>query len=102
MCDVGSTEATWLADPRCTGCGGPWPPAAGVSAPQAIRLLPVEEEAPPLRTAALGIRPGSAVVVQDKNGRHGLIVLPGAPESGWSTASPVGNVKSAIPEPRSR
>ncbi|MBL7258013.1 HesA/MoeB/ThiF family protein [Paractinoplanes lichenicola] len=101
MCRVGATESVWLAAPRCSGCGGPWPRSTGETTPQAVRLLAVEDEvtgpAGEIASADLGIRAGCAVVVQDGEGRHGLMLMPGTPDSGWRTATPTGNVKTAIP-----
>jgi molybdopterin/thiamine biosynthesis adenylyltransferase len=87
MCRVQTTESVWLNNPRCADCGGPWPRTTeGGGAPQAVRLIAVEDEPAPLvsdtPTAALGWSAGGAVVVQDHAGRCGLLVFPGAGTAG--------------------
>lgn len=92
MCEVGALESTWLLQPRCQLCGGPWPTASDVGSPRSLRVISVieqSERALCLTLDELGIRDGSVV--------HAL-----AP-SGASVGVPVGSedrvldVLSAVP-----
>lgn len=72
---------TWLADPRCDACGGPWCVADPVAGPHTETTITRESPAELLdvRLARLGYGPGAGVEVFDGDDRGWLLRLGGDP-----------------------
>ena len=92
LCRVQSSESAWLAQPRCTGCGGRWPLGGG-AVPQSVVLVPLEDPLPELvagtPTEQLGLRPGGAVTVLPPDEGPGLFLLSGPADTAWAPARPM-------------
>lgn len=79
-CLVQATESAWLANPRCSNCGGPWP-VTEVFTPNSVSeistgdVLSEELASTPLRN--LGLRYGASLIATLSDGRSGLIRIDG-------------------------
>jgi molybdopterin/thiamine biosynthesis adenylyltransferase len=79
-CLVQAGESSWLAAPRCTECGGPWPRAAVFAPDVAAKFhtsdhLGDELSSTPL--ASIGLRAGASVSANLEDGTSGLIRVAG-------------------------
>jgi len=79
-CLVQSIASAWLAHPRCTRCGGPWPlteprlPDGGLAVRTDDTLTPQLADTP---LASLGVRPGATLAVTLDDRRAGLLRIDG-------------------------
>ena len=79
-CLVQAPESSWLAGPRCAGCGGRWP-VTGKYLPDSVTELGTgdrmsdELAGTPLRN--IGLRAGAALFTQLHDGRSGLLRMDG-------------------------
>jgi molybdopterin/thiamine biosynthesis adenylyltransferase len=79
-CLVQATESSWLSDPRCSNCGGPWPIAEtfGVDSVKGIDTddeLTDELASTPLDN--LGVRAGASITMTFRDERSGLLQIDG-------------------------
>jgi len=79
-CQVRSTESTWMVNPRCAECGGPWP-ASQLSAPGLVRDIEIDgepdSETDLVELAELGLGPGGCTVVDPGVDPPYLLEIPG-------------------------
>lgn len=80
-CRVQATESSWLAAPRCTECGGPWPRTDVFAPDSAMKIgtadrLSDELGGTPL--ASIGLRAGASVAATLGDGRSGLLRIAGS------------------------
>ncbi|MFC4588242.1 ThiF family adenylyltransferase [Sphaerisporangium corydalis] len=80
MCQVRSLESSWMLDPVCVDCGGPWP--LGDAREPDIATLVDFTLTPDDRLAAtplhdVGVRPGGSVVVEPLDTPQFLLHTPG-------------------------
>jgi molybdopterin/thiamine biosynthesis adenylyltransferase len=78
-CEVGAPTHRWQRDPRCRGCGGPWPRAAEqIPSPDLIDggLMETDPRSR-LTLEQIGARPGDVIEVAGAG--HGAIRLAGGP-----------------------
>jgi hypothetical protein len=78
-CLVQATESSWLAAPRCTECGGPWPrtEASSDSVTEIDTGHHLTDELLGTPLASVGLRAGASVIATLGDGRSGLLRIAG-------------------------
>jgi molybdopterin/thiamine biosynthesis adenylyltransferase len=80
-CLVQATESSWLSDPRCSGCGGPWPVTATFM-PDSVQEFSTDDELTDELAGSLlddiGVRAGASLAVTLRDGRNGLLRIDGS------------------------
>lgn len=79
-CRVRAAESSWMIDPRCTGCGGPWP-ISETSVPSLVRVLELngdlDSETGLVELTELGLGPGGCMLVDPGDEPPYLLQVPG-------------------------
>jgi molybdopterin/thiamine biosynthesis adenylyltransferase len=79
-CLVQAGESSWLASPRCDGCGGPWPATKRELPDTAIELGSsdqLSEEMGGTSLDRIGLRAGACLAAMLRDGRSGLLRIDG-------------------------
>jgi adenylyltransferase/sulfurtransferase len=98
-CIARTAESSWMINPRCTECGGPWP-RSETAAPGMISVLDLEteldEQTRQVELAELGLGPGGCVLVDPGDEPAYLLEMPGRPT--FSSAEELtGRVSEPLP-----
>jgi adenylyltransferase/sulfurtransferase len=90
-CLVQAAESSWLATPRCTECGGPWPRTRVFAPDSVMKLSTTDNVADSLADTPLdniGLHGGACVTADLSDGRSGLLRMAG---------DILGHVQRAVP-----
>jgi molybdopterin/thiamine biosynthesis adenylyltransferase len=80
-CLVQATESSWLADPTCSDCGGPWP-VTEMFLPDSVKEVDTGDQltddlaSTPLDN--IGVRAGASIATALRDGRSGLLRIDGS------------------------
>jgi len=80
-CLVQATESSWLADPRCSDCGGPWPVTEAFMPDSVGEFGSGDQLTSELAGTLLdniGVRAGASLSVVLRDGRSGLLQMDGS------------------------
>lgn len=79
-CQVRAAESTWMMNPHCAECGGPWS-VSRRSAPGLVRDIELDGEPDPetglVELAELGLGPGGCMLVDPGEDSPYLLEIPG-------------------------
>ena len=79
-CLVRAAESSWMVQPLCNACGGPWPNSAVVT-PGLVSMMDLtselDDETGLVELAELGLGPGGCVLVDPGEGLPYLLEIPG-------------------------
>jgi molybdopterin/thiamine biosynthesis adenylyltransferase len=80
LCQVRALESSWLSDPLCTDCGGPWSHTKSF-APDSVSAIDtrynLSEDIGATYLRDLGLRPGSFLLASLVDGQSGLLRMAG-------------------------
>jgi len=91
-CLVQATESSWLSDPRCSDCAGPWP-VTDTFMPDMVEEIDTDDQltdelaSTPLDN--IGVRAGASLATALRDGRCGLLRMDGSVLSCVERATPV-------------
>lgn len=98
-CLVQATESSWLADPRCAGCGGPWP-VTETYRPESAQEFDtgdlLTDESATTRLDNIGVRAGASLQATLRDGRSGLLRMEGSILRCVEHAKPVDTVATEL------
>lgn len=98
-CLVQATESSWLADPRCADCGGPWP-VTETYRPDSVREFDTSDqltdELASTRLDNIGVRAGASLRARLRDGRSGLLRMEGSILRCVEQARPVDTVATEL------
>jgi molybdopterin/thiamine biosynthesis adenylyltransferase len=91
-CLARATESSWLADPRCSNCGGPWP-ATETFLPDSVTEIETGDQLSHELASTLldniGVRAGASLATVLRDGRSGLLRIDGDILSWVERATPL-------------
>lgn len=79
-CLVQATESSWLRDPTCSDCGGPWPRTDAFTPDMAREFDTGDQFTDEMASTPLdnlGVRAGASLAVLFRDGRSGLLQIDG-------------------------
>jgi hypothetical protein len=77
LCAVQALEARWLVNPRCAGCGGPWPVTDEDEPDCQLDISQPPEELARVPLRDIGVRAGSSLIATLRDGQRGLLQMDG-------------------------